>query len=213
MRTIAARNQVTRPSGHGAEVAERPAAAVVRVLRVLDVGDDRVELARREICLLENRGITYGPDAHRLGDLHAASRPRAAAGSRAGDVPALGDDLVAARAVLGEHLLAAAEVSRAPGAASGSAGRSRARRRTRSSARSAAAQEDAASGAAESPICGERHVAGAEVEVRGRAPTPRSEARAPFCSSWSRPRAAPICAPAAGRLRRSGRGRRRSSWP
>src|SRR4051794_35197814 len=40
---------------HGSEVPERPAAAVVRVLRVLDVGDDRVELVRRERLLREAR--------------------------------------------------------------------------------------------------------------------------------------------------------------
>ena len=80
MRTTAARNQVTRPSGHGAEVPERPAAAVVRVLRVLDVGDDRVELVRRE-RVREKRGITYGP-MRTASAISSGWRPRAAAGAR-----------------------------------------------------------------------------------------------------------------------------------
>ena len=53
-------NQVDEPFRDRADVAERPAAAVVRVLRVLDVADDRVEL-RSEIACFENVGITYGP--------------------------------------------------------------------------------------------------------------------------------------------------------
>ena len=48
------------PFGDRPDVAERPAAAVVRMLRVLDVADDRVELAF-EIACFENVGITYGP--------------------------------------------------------------------------------------------------------------------------------------------------------
>src|SRR5579884_1957216 len=37
--------------GHGAEMTDRPAAAVVRVLRVLDVPDDRVELPVGDLLL------------------------------------------------------------------------------------------------------------------------------------------------------------------
>ena len=81
-----------------ADVAEAPAARVVRRLRVLDVGDDRVELAVRE-RLLREAGHHVRPDADGLGDLRrrrVLQRRR----FRSRQIPALGDHLVATGAVL-----------------------------------------------------------------------------------------------------------------
>src|SRR4029079_5811656 len=51
-----------------ADVADRPAAAVIRVLRVLDVADDRVELAIGDVLLREGRHHV-GADPDGLCDL------------------------------------------------------------------------------------------------------------------------------------------------
>src|SRR5256885_3389400 len=56
------------PLRNGAQMADRPTAPVVRVLRVLDVADDRVELRIRERLLREPRRHVRA-DADGLGDL------------------------------------------------------------------------------------------------------------------------------------------------
>src|SRR5581483_3040571 len=77
--------------GHRADVADRPAAAVVGMLDPVDVADDRVELPVRDRLRRELRHDVRA-DAHRLGDLHVGrilERRR----QRAGDDAALRDHL------------------------------------------------------------------------------------------------------------------------
>src|SRR4051794_6626025 len=58
-----------KPLGDRADVPERPPAAVVGVLRVVDVRDDRVQLRVADRLLRERRHHVR-PDSHRLSDLH-----------------------------------------------------------------------------------------------------------------------------------------------
>src|SRR5947209_7884236 len=87
--------------GHRADVADRPTAVIVRMLRPVDVADDRVELPVRDRLRRELRHDVRA-DADRLRDLHvrrALERRR----KRSRDDAALRDYLVTARAVIGEQ--------------------------------------------------------------------------------------------------------------
>ena len=92
-----------------------------RLLRELDVADDRVELPVADRAASRTRGITYGPIRTASATWRGVAST-SGGGTRAGDVAALGDDLVAAGAVLGEERLALREVAELPASASGSAG-------------------------------------------------------------------------------------------
>src|SRR5437762_1777583 len=97
------------PFRHRPDAADRPAAAVVRMLGVLDVADERVDLVPREVLFREARHHVR-PDPYRLGDLpgrRVVERRR----DRTGQVAARGDDLVAPGAVVGEQLLALREAA------------------------------------------------------------------------------------------------------
>ena len=114
----------------------------------------------------ENFGITYGPGADGLGDLDVGqSLERGHA--RAGDVAALGGDLVAAGAVLGEEREARRRGCPAPGRGAGWRARGRTRRRRRRARRSGGCVKS--TGERHGSRCGlrERHVAGPQVEVDG----------------------------------------------
>src|SRR3954463_7666038 len=91
------------PFRHGADASERPAAAIVGMLRPDHIGDERVELRFRDLVRREARHDVR-TDPHRLGDLR---RRRFAERRRYGmrHIAATGDDLVAARAVVGEERL------------------------------------------------------------------------------------------------------------
>src|SRR5207302_10970812 len=82
--------------------AKPPTAGPVRVLRELDVTDDRVELPVAEIPLRELRHHVR-PDPYRLGDLKRR-RVDERGRERARDDSALRDDLVTTGAVLREQL-------------------------------------------------------------------------------------------------------------
>src|SRR5439155_19710148 len=84
------------------DVAERPAALVGRMLRVLDVADDRIDVGVAQLPLREARHQIW-TDSHGLGDLHRAGVLERR-NERTGYVPALGVDLVTAAAVLREQL-------------------------------------------------------------------------------------------------------------
>ena len=75
-------SQATSPSLIGPRwpIAQPPASCCD--FCQLDVADDRVELAVRDLAALEKRGITYGPDAHGLRDLDRRSTARATARAR-----------------------------------------------------------------------------------------------------------------------------------
>ena len=118
-------NHATIPSGNGPEQADRPAAAVIRVVGVEHVADERVELARRDACL-SKRGITYGP-TRTASAICVAVADFKRRDARAADDAALPGHLVAARTVLGEDLRGRSRGSPAPDEAAGRAAR-RARR-------------------------------------------------------------------------------------
>ena len=107
-RTTTAIPQVTSPSGTGPTVPRAQPPRLSGMLRVVDVGDDRVELAVRDRALGEARHHV-GPDPHRLGDLRVG-RVLERRRQRTGDVAALGHDLVAAGAVVREQLHSLGEV-------------------------------------------------------------------------------------------------------
>src|SRR4051794_14966751 len=107
------RERTDEPGDHALrnrpDVADRPTAAVVGVLRVLEVARDRVDLVLRE-CLLAERRHQVRADAHRFGNVDRCrvAYPRHA---RAREDPALAGDLMTARAVFRERLAPAREVA------------------------------------------------------------------------------------------------------
>src|SRR3954453_12201969 len=90
------------PFWNRAEVADRPAAAVVRVLRVLDVGDYRVQIPVRQRFRREARHyVRADPDGLRdLGRSRILQRRR----DGVHHVTALGNDLVATGAAIREEV-------------------------------------------------------------------------------------------------------------
>src|SRR5438270_8184487 len=93
---------------HRADVADRPTAVVVRMLRPVDVADDRVELMVRDRLRRELRH-DVGADADRLRDLHVR-RVLERRRKRSGDDAALRDHLMTPGAVVREQVQALREI-------------------------------------------------------------------------------------------------------
>src|SRR5579862_502865 len=152
------------PLRHGADLADPPAAAVVGVLRPVDIADDRVELPVADRPLRETRHDVR-PDADRLCDLDVGRVLERRWERSRHDAP-LRDDLMAAGAVFREELKSLRQVPllrvrRRDGRAlaeRGDVGDERADLTLREQhARTARLEADLV----------QRHVAGAKVEVGG----------------------------------------------
>src|SRR5438034_4704725 len=145
-------------------MSDRPAAAVVGMLGVLNVADDRVQMPVADLLLREPRH-QVGPDADGLGDLHGRrilERRR----NRTGDESALGDDLVAACAVLSKELQSRGERPALGMRRRNGGARAERRHVGDESADLLIREQDLVTPRLLVRIV-ERHVAGAQVEVRG----------------------------------------------